>query len=324
MIEITTEINAIVTCCDESVVRLNFGNGYIVAKAYLEQLSFREKITNGQGQLLSEYLPSAKTDQGGTYLYCISKKEVHGFTPKNEGISEYLERYNLEQRLYLKKIFALLRTFKAGNIGTFVIIFDHRYTQGILTNRIVNNSEPGTRNLVDDRIYSLSDNEINDCNQFVAEYSGDSYVLLKAVIDEFEWGLDQVDVATSFEQLITSLEIALLGHNQTGKKEVLAKRIAVLIEPDAASMKQTYLKMKAFYKYRSESLHEGEENNIDKNDLIQLEEITRRVIKKYLEFARQQLVLNPMLGWDDLKRNMIDEIKDRVTQQDSRAFPSVN
>lgn len=61
------------------------------------------------------------------------------------------------------------------------------------------------------------------CNQFLSDYHGSEYTIFKNCIDEFVWGLEQVDIATGFEQFTTALEMTLLDHHQRGKKKYFPK-----------------------------------------------------------------------------------------------------
>ena len=59
--------------------------------------------------------------------------------------------------------------------------------------------------------------------------------------------------------------------------------------------------MKNFYRYRSESLHEGDGRSITVIELKKLEEIVRSVLKKYLYFCKVALIANPESTWGRLR-----------------------
>ena len=46
MIDVNVDISGIVMYCDESVLNLNIGHGYILSKKYLRDIPFRDKITD--------------------------------------------------------------------------------------------------------------------------------------------------------------------------------------------------------------------------------------------------------------------------------------
>lgn len=43
------------------------------------------------------------------------------------------------------------------------------------------------------------------------------------------------------------------------------------------------------YRYRSESLHEGNGQNISSTELLELEQVVRRVLVNYLDYYKQSL-----------------------------------
>lgn len=67
--------------------------------------------------------------------------------------------------------------------------------------------------------------------------------------------------------------------------------------------------MKNFYRYRFDSLHEGDGRNISATELIEMEEIVRNVLLKYLELCKTALRNNPSVTWDEIKNNKINELK---------------
>ena len=114
---------------------------------------------------------------------------------------------------------------------------------------------------------------------------------------EFIWGLEQLDIPTGFEQYTTCLEMTLLETDHPCKKEALAKRTAILLETDDVKIFALYEKMKSFYRYRSESLHEGDGRNITRVEMNELEEITRKVLKNYLSICKMAVQRNPCITW---------------------------
>lgn len=140
---------------------------------------------------------------------------------------------------------------------------------------------------------------------------------MKDNIDEFVWGQAQVDMATGFEQFTTALEMTLLVPGQQGKKEVLSKRVAVLLETTSADMTALYTKMKAFYRYRSESLHEGDNQNITDTELLEMEEIVRRVLCKCLARCKAELVQNAAVTWDQIKTQLINDLMNKVAAENA-------
>ena len=106
--------------------------------------------------------------------------------------------------------------------------------------------------------------------------------------------------------------MTLLGHNHQGKKEVLAKRVAVMLENTPENIDQLYSKMKIFYRFRSESLHEGDGQNISEIELYEMERIVQRVFVKCLGKTKQELSHNAIATWSEIKEQIINNLKAKV------------
>ena len=322
MLDVNVSINGVILYCDESVLGINIGRGYSIVKTYIDNLPYKDRITDGKGQISISYFNSILTDENGQYFMCLKKDivyQIHNpfkgpgvYTEKDTFCDDQVQQYNHAETDYLHMIFSLLRLFKEGNIGVKQLFLDHTFSLGILKHNLKHTSDTVTRNIVDERVFSLTADEVCSCNHFLSDYSGSAYLLLKPCINEFIQGLAQVDIATGFEQYTTALEMTLLGHNQQGKKEVLSKRVAVMLETTPADIDNLYKKMKEFYRYRSESLHEGKDQNISDAELIEMESIVRRVLKKCLEQCKVELTANAAVTWQEIKNKIIDELKNKV------------
>lgn len=323
MLDVNVSINGAILYCDETVLNLKLGRGYNIVKTYIDDLPFKNKITDGSGHLTFIYFGSVRSDENGKYLICLKKDDVYQienplhksgvYTDRDERCENQVEAYNQKENEYLHKMFSLLHLFKEGNIGFRQIFLEHNFFLGIINNKFNYTSENITKNIGDERVFFLSPEEVTPCNQFLVDYSGQEYILLKECIDKFVWGLEQVDIATGFEQYTTALEMILLGHNQRGKKEVLSKRVAVMLETIPTNIENMYKKLKNFYRYRSESLHEGNGQNISDVELIEMEAIVRRVLIKCLERCKAELTANDSVTWKDIKNRLIDDLKNKVT-----------
>ena len=74
----TVKIGTIIMFCDESILGIQFGNGYSVVKTYLADFPYKDRIVDGRGQLDISYLGSAKKDENGKYFFCLKKKQHCG------------------------------------------------------------------------------------------------------------------------------------------------------------------------------------------------------------------------------------------------------
>lgn len=313
-------INGIILYCDESVLGIDLGNGFELERQYLDNLSFKSKITDGEGKLTLNYLGSQLEDENGTYFICIKKDDIYEIdtpeirpgmwlTDRDILCEEQINNYKQKQMYYLHKIFSLLHLFKKGNIGFVQLFFEQMYTaMGFITNNIKQTDNSVSKNVVDQTLYTLTAHEVTLCNTFLTKYDDAVYQMLKDNIDEFVWGLEQIDIPTGFEQYTTALEMTMLAKDQKNKKETLAKRVATLLETNPADRKALYDRMKDYYRYRSESLHEGDGQNITKTELVELEEIVRRVLVKYLDYCKVEIAANSSITWGQIKEKKINEM----------------
>lgn len=325
MNQVEVNINGIMLYCDDSVSQLKIGNKYVVCKQYFNNLSYKNAIVDGTGQINPGYLGSLLQDNSGErYFMCIHKSDcieikeprsdqsrIFITTDMCEGEGQ-LAQYKQQEMEYLHMVFSLLRIFKSGNIGPLDIFFDFNFTlYGTIKCNPKMKNYHFDRNIIDNRLFTLEKDEEVACNFFIKEYIGIPYFQLKNCIDKFIWGLEQVDYATGFEQYISTLEMLLLKHGEN-KKIPLAKRVAVLLGTEINQTRELYEKMKELYKYRSESVHEGNVTQITANLNHELENITRNVIKKCLRRFKDDSNQNNNIQWKDVKNNQIEELKEKV------------
>lgn len=323
--DVQVTIDGIILYCDESVSSISLGNGYTIQKRNLEDLTYKSRIMDGNGNLSINYLGSRMYDNEKTCFMCLHKTDTFQIpgpqltggimTDRDSMCEDQLEVYKDKEMAFLNRAFSLLRLFKAGNIGYKEMFFVYKFNvMGFFNNTLNQTSDSVTRNIVDDSIYSLTAQEVAACNQFIQNYSGKEFDLLKECIDEFTWGLEQTDIPTGFEQYTTALEMLFLKKNQPNKKQALSKRVAVLLGTNPSETNTLYKKMVGFYRYRSESLHEGNGKNITDAELHELEEITRKALVKYLGFCEMRVKQKLNVTWNEIKASKISDLKNEVAQ----------
>lgn len=325
MIDVNVSIDGVLVNCDDSIQGINFGRGYNLRKIELGNYEFRDRLVDGRGQLDIKYMSSRLQEEGKIYFWDLHKEDTYSAElpaiQSNVITDESLklpamEVYKDEELAYIHKRIALLHLFKAGNIGYNEIFLVHKYKiMGFIGNTQNQTSTNATRNFVDERRYTLTADEVIACNTFLSEHDGTEYDLMKSCIDEFVWGLEQIDIPTGFEQFTTALEMILLEKDCSYKKVCLAKRTAVLIGTDDSEINSIYQKMLNFYRYRSESLHEGDGGNISLQELMELEGITRQVLNKYLDICKNEIISAPSKTWELIKANQIILLKSLVTNK---------
>ena len=94
---------------------------------------------------------------------------------------------------------------------------------------------------------------------------------------------------------------------------MLANRISAMLGNSPAEIQQLYQKVMNFYRFRSESLHEGNDSNITDTELHDLENITREVFITDLKvFSVAILIFSIVLFENAYKREKLKE-KENVT-----------
>lgn len=326
MINVNVKIAGIILYCDESISNLELGHGYKVIKRYLNDLTFKAEIENGKNQLNIEYVGSRLQDENGVYFMCLEKEtmfningpEIYIDTMITDEIcqcEEEIQLYQNQENEYLQKIFSLIHLFKSGNIGLYQTFFEYKFkTFGCINNTMNSTSQIAGRNAYDESRYVLGNEEVALCNQFLKDYNTEVYTVMEPIIKEFVWGLEQIDEPTGFEQYTTALEMTLLPVNQSGKKQMLSNRVAVLLGKNGIEVRQIHNEIMDFYRYRSKSLHEGNGSNISKIELVKMESYTRRTIFAVMKICKHQLDIDNTRSWGDIKNNLLNEILTKVQQ----------
>lgn len=325
MIDVTVDIFGITIYCDESILEVEIGNGYSFEKVYLDALPHSDKLIDDHGIPNIEYKKSCLVDENGEYFICLKKHDIfqiHGLdiTPNtccqinDPTCSEQLAPYHDREIAYLYQAFSLLRLFQSGNIGYCDLFFDYNHKIfGIINHKTQFTSHSYGKNIFDDRKYFLSTPAVIECTQFFSNYMGAPFNLLKPSIDMFIWGLEQLDAATGLEKYTTALEMTLLEKSSQNKKKMLANRVAILTGTTASDIIQIYTNMLNYYSYRSESLHEGIRTNISIDELHNLEQYVRDVLKKCLQRCKNSSAINLTVTWNEVKRELVDDLKSGVT-----------
>ena len=106
--------------------------------------------------------------------------------------------------------------------------------------------------------------------------------------------------------------MTLLPQNQQGKKQMLANRISALLGTTPLEVQNLHQKVIDFYRFRSESLHEGDGSNITEAELRELENITREVLKKCLARCKAEYSLDSCITWDSIKDKIMNDLVTQV------------
>lgn len=329
---IDVTVTGILLTTDESIVHVNVGNGYFIEKTKLEDFVYYHDIVDGKNKLITDYYNSRiiqeDNNKENIYFMCLRKtdqflaqRNVEGNTisiTSNPFFNDDIQNYVDNEFEYINKFISKLQIYKEGNIGIHKIYFNFKYSfigNNTYTSKILIKDA----NTINSQKYVLSEEECKEFNNFSIKYDH-CFNLSKNIIDEFCFGHKQIDDATAFEQYTTCLEMFMLEKNCQNKKQCLSKRIAVALFVSDADVVATCAKMQDFYKFRSESLHEGNFSNITKNELEELESISRLLIKAFIEYMQNCIAVDSAETLATVKSKWIAMLKNRVMACQSRGL----
>lgn len=347
--DIKVKMSTILLYVDETFIDVNVGNGYRAEKFQFDKgFQYYDNIVDGKGRLKIDYMGSRIIEQDSSgvdkvYFVRLFKDDLLSIEEPilQSGVSysdskfdfkEQLEDYYEKEFAYLNNSISLLQLFKRGNIGVREVNASFKYNvMGIMNQNRNINSSIHDANIIRSEKYTLTNDEIEEINEFISKhikvetsntsksinernyYVSKEFEMLSPIINEFTFGLKQVDLPTGFEQFTTAMEMLLLEKNERGKKEALAKRTASLLGSSDTDVSSIYNKMKNYYRFRSESLHEGDGSNITICELSELENIVRGAIKKYLTYCENEILQQSSVKWIEIKAKKISDLKNLVT-----------
>ena len=104
---------------------------------------------------------------------------------------------------------------------------------------------------------------------------------------------------------------------------MLANRVSALLGGTSQEIQQVHQKMLNFYRFRSESLHDGNGSNITDTELKELENVTREVLKKCIERCKAEYQSNHTITWAEVKNLIMSDLVTQVTLlKNSGALPA--
>lgn len=329
-IAVNVKIASVVLGADESLLQLEDVDGFSFQEICLSDFKYKDKILMANQKISNKYfmsqLHSDLNDISNSSFVFLTKEEnfivkspetiEKGIVTITDKFGDLPELVDFQDKQFdlINRIISKLMLSKNAEIGIFEVFYEFSYSYFIINNNKMNTI------LIDDakttitKKYRVELTELANINDFLANYN-ESFRVLKSIIDGFTYSFKLLEYAKSFEQLISVLEIMLLPRNQQNKKETLSKRTALLLGKDDVDINSIYDKVKSFYKYRSESTHEGIDINIGENELVELRELTRLSILKLINEAEKMLQINPQITFDELKLQLVASLKALVSMK---------
>jgi hypothetical protein len=260
---------------DDSIVKLNFGEGFRTEKMlqretgpFLQKIDFYYK-TEGQPYILSGALPDC---------YCIINDGIDEYesTPQGGVVAKW-GRLEKVHTLLSNKI-KLLRLYKKGDI---FLRFSFLYFKDKIKPSIfetVRENPLGGRT-----IFSLKNHEIPEAQNLVNIIKIPfQYDFLQLAFDSFNLSYETNIPNLLFLSLMMSME-ALFNPGSSEIAFQISRNAAVLLGKDKNDAEQIFKNMKKLYGKRSNIVHGSktkENKKISKEDIIGLREYVRQSIKE--------------------------------------------
>lgn len=330
-IAVKVNIAAIILGADETLLSLDAVDGFSFNKILLNEFKYKDKILLANNKLNNKYylsqIQSDLNNKDNSSFVCLIKedsfnvngpdfigKEVISISDKSMSLPE-LEEYQEKQFELINRLLSKLMLLKVADIGIYEVFCQFSYRYFIVNNNNMHTVTIDDAKTIVTKKFHINTEELTQFNNFLSTHNN-SYNLMKKIIDGYTYSFKLLESAKSFEELVSVLEILLLPKNQKNKKETLSKRTAVLLGNDDTEIDTIYNKVQSFYKFRSESTHEGVYDNVGETELIELKELTRLSILKYMSEIEKLMNSNPMLTFDDFKRQkvatLINEVKNKI------------
>lgn len=311
---------------DESISRIPPPQDFVFNKINLKDYAFKDKITDGQGRILTEYINAVHQGEDD-YIICLEKsidRIVQNDKPANalafvngHDFDDLIRPLHDDIESTVFRFFSLLHLYKEGEIARKSSFYRYTTKEGICsTERLKEVTIADAITIIRyPMVFTAADMPlVADMlyNHTVA------YTMLKnIVIDDLEYTYHTLDDSTNYKNLMTPLEVLFLSNNYGDKKEMLAKRISVFIGGSDSEMKTIYDYVKNSYKDRSDAIHEGVTTNITRDALDELRNLTRKVTKKYMVLIEQELASDPAKTFEDIKRSLINYLKNVVVSKNA-------
>lgn len=325
-IEINVDVFAILLGVDKTLLDVNIGDGYRIEEVFLDECKFKDKIVMGDKSISDKYFLSQIKDvnEGKEKIsfICITKRDKLQYPcprlDKSFYISDKNPLFDDEMLIYKDNKYRVIfdfisksMLFKEGDIGIYEVFFNFQYQFLFMNNNFSKTVLISDANIICRNIYTLNKSEQETFIKFLTNHN-QAFQLLNKTIDSFTYSYKLLYDAKAFEQITTTLEILFLKKGESMKKENLSKRVAVFLGTDNTEVLKLYKDVKAFYKYRSESTHEGIDVKITKKALLSLKEYTRRSIKRYFDIIEEELLTNPSCDFSSIKIKIILQLQSHV------------
>ena len=309
---------------DKSIALLSPPNGFSFRETLLEEYIYRDKITDKQGRILSEYRGAVFGDNQERIIYMESNFSsiVKHDKPANSigflngcDFNRLIEPLHEQVEAKVFQFFSLLHLFKEGEIARKHSFYSYRTEVGIC--KFNQDIDSDIADIITYIRYPMIiyPQEVGDANDLLYCHEQAYQFLKTIVIDELEYTYHTLDDATNYKNMMTPLEVMFLKNEHGDKKIMLAKRIATLLGNNNTEMKQIYDNVINHYVDRSEAIHEGTTTQITRTALDELRNLVRACTKEYIRNIENELLTNNNCTFRSIKNTLITQLKTTIQKK---------
>ncbi|MBR4733327.1 MAG: hypothetical protein IK081_11230 [Lachnospiraceae bacterium] len=315
---------------DESISKLHPPVGFNYQKIPFEKYSYKNCLINGNNEVIVDFENAIHETDNVRYVITLELEEVVSANYNSLAIEERFldhevlqEIYNSTKERYEKELhqyFSLIHMYKEGEVARKFSFYSFKTQEGCFkkTSLVITNNVDMVTLILHPMI--IAQEEMDCMNSFLA-LDFPVYSLLKEVLfDDLEYTYHVLDNTTNFKNLVTVLEVLFLRGDNGSKKEMLAKRIALLLESDDSGIISTYNKVKRIYVDRSDAVHDGICTNISRGALDDLRNLIRIIGRKYISYIQRLLQSAPNMTFQEAKDKLVDDLMNKVAKKNSEGI----
>lgn len=292
-------VHAVIFGSDESLLGLQLIDGF-----YLKKLSLNPSVSGLDSifettdmNLRRDYEP-ARLDEDSLDVICAVKEKNYKLPISS--LDAKFEEDADNDLISLDNQIRAVRLLKEGPVRFKKIAFHQNFTyenDGVIVPYNHNHIKliPEAMTTIPISQYHCNESEISLINEKIQSLKFPISDSLLNICHKYYDLSYHTEPCISITLLTTALEVLYLERNAEKKQKLLSKRCAAfLCGNDARKAQLTYDSLFSLYNERSDFIHEGNERNITKGDIIKLRTIVRDSLLKAISLSesKEQRIAN--------------------------------
>lgn len=274
---------------DSSVLKVNLEHGFEIKEVSWAEgvnlIASLEKASEMEvsGKLFRDFHSSESK------LFYISNSFESGIKKEGNVTKHYPEIWEFKHDYvngYLKPIIRLMRLFKEGNI---LMPREYYYFMDNDAPKLhsISSTELSFLSGPFDSIYTLEDSETQELQEFIQNTKLPfNEPFLQLAFENFELSYQTQNLNLSFLSLMISLETLFNPGSELRYR--ISRNVAVVLGKDKKHAKSIFSDIKNLYNQRSEIVHSGKSNIINKEDLFKLRRYVRNSIIEIYKIGKSK------------------------------------